>query len=88
MLSGLPLAEINIDFLDDILGNISGALLVLGEARKDNWGKFADIAYVNNEIEDETLTPYFNSLSSKTESWIISTAGLACRHTSGTRNIQ
>ena len=74
-LSNLPPAEIDIDFWDDILGNINGALFLVGEARKGRFGAFLDLAYV--DIEDETATqgPLFSSVSSSTKSWIVSAAG-------------
>jgi hypothetical protein len=75
-LPGLPPADIDIDFSDDIVGNISGAFFLVGEARKGRWGIFTDIAYVDIEIEDESLEPYFSNLESGTKSWIVSAAGL------------
>ena len=33
-LPGLPPADVDVDFYDDILGNINGALMLVGEARK------------------------------------------------------
>ena len=76
-LSNLPPAEIDIDFWDDVLGNINGALFLVGEARKGRFGAFLDLAYV--DIEDETATqgPLFSSVSSSTKSWIVSAAGYA-----------
>lgn len=74
-LPGLPPADIEIDFWDDILGNINGALFLVGEARKDRWGFFADIAYVDIESEDSLPIPEFSALVSQTKSWIVSAAG-------------
>jgi len=75
-LPGLPPADIDINFWDDIFGNINGALFLVGEARKNRFGIFMDIAYVDIEIDDSTLAPYFSSIDSRTESWIVSATGL------------
>lgn len=75
-LPGLPPADIDIDFWDDILGNINGALFLVGEARKDRWGIFTDIAYVNIESDNPLPIPEFSSLVSTTESWIVTAAGM------------
>lgn len=72
----LPPVDIDIDFYDDIIGNIKGALFLVGEARKGRYGVVADIAYVDIEIEDPTPGPLFTLLTSRTESWIVSVAGL------------
>ena len=74
-LPGLPPADIDIDFWDDILGNLNGALFLVGEARKDRFGVFVDVAYVNIESDDTTLAPYFSTVVSETESWIVTAAG-------------
>ena len=44
-LPGLPLTDVDVDFYDDVLGNIKGALFLVGETRKGRWGVTADIAY-------------------------------------------
>jgi len=72
----LPPADIDIDFYDDILGNINGVLFLVGEARKGRYGIVADVAYVDIEIEAPTPGPLFTLLTSRTQSWIISVAGL------------
>ena len=72
----LPPADIDIDFYDDIVGNINWALFLVGEARKGRFGIVADVAYVDIELEDPTPGPFFTLLTSRTESWIVSTAGL------------
>lgn len=74
-LIGLPPADIDIDFWDDIFGNINGAIFLVGEARKEKFGVFMDLAYVNIEIDDAALVPFFSSIVSQTESWIVSGAG-------------
>ena len=72
----LPPADIDIDFYDDILGNINGALFLIGEARKGRFGMVMDIAYTDIEISDPTPGPFFSLLDSRTQSWIVSAAGL------------
>jgi hypothetical protein len=74
-LPGLPPADVEIDFYDDILGNINGALFLIGEVRKGRWGVFTDIAYVDIEDENATAGSFFTSVNSRTKSWIVSAAG-------------
>lgn len=75
-LPGLPPADIDVDFWDDILGNINGALMLVGEARKGRYGIFTDIMYIDIEAKDSTPGPFFSSIKSRTKSWIVSAAGL------------
>lgn len=73
-LPGLPPADIDISFSDDILGNINGALMLVGEARKGPFGIVMDMAYT--DIESDTAVPgqYFTTLTSQTESWMVTVA--------------
>jgi hypothetical protein len=73
---GLPPAEIDVDFYDDILGNINGALALVGEARKGRYGVVMDVSYTDIEFEGSTPGPFFSSIKSRTKSWIVSAAGL------------
>jgi hypothetical protein len=73
-LPGLPAADIEVDFYDDILGNLNGALMLVGEARKDRFGIVADIAYTDIESENSTPGPFFSHVNSRTKSWMISAA--------------
>jgi len=76
-LPGLPPADVDIDFYDDILGNINLAGMLVGEARKGRFGLFADIVY--SDIETEDPVPYgvlYSAVSSQTKSWMVSVAGL------------
>jgi hypothetical protein len=75
-LPGLPPAEIEIDFWDDVVGNIDGALMLVGEARKGRFGIFMDVAYTDIESDASTPGPYFSSIVSTTESWIVTATGL------------
>jgi len=72
----LPPADIDVDFYDDILGNINGALMLVGEARKGRYGMVMDIAYTDIEFKNPTPGPVFSSITSKTKSWIVSAVGL------------
>lgn len=74
-LPGLPPVDIDIDFWDDVLGNINGALFLVGEARKERWGVFMDLAYVEIESDNPSPTPSFSAIVSTTSSWIASAAG-------------
>ena len=72
----LPPADIDVDFYDDILGNINGAIMLVGEARKGRYGVIIDVAYTDIEAEESTPGPFFSTIKSRTKSWIISAAGL------------
>lgn len=76
-LPGLPAADIDVDFYDDILGNINGALMLVGEARKGRFGLVMDVTYTDIEMEDPTpLGIFYSSMISRTKSWMWSVAGL------------
>jgi len=75
-LPGLPPADIDVDFYDDILGNINGALMLVGEARKGRYGLVVDIAYTDIETEDPApLGILYSAVNSQTKSWMVSVAG-------------
>ena len=76
-LPGLPEADIDVDFYDDILGNINGALMLVGEARKGRFGLVMDVAYTDIEMENPTpLGIFYSAVDSRTKSWMVSVAGL------------
>ena len=76
-LPGLPPADVDVDFYDDILGNINVALMLVGEARKGRYGLVMDIVYTDIEMEDPTpLGIFYSSMISRSKSWIMSVAGL------------
>lgn len=68
-------ADINVDFDDDIFSNINGAVMRVGEASKGDFGIFADVLYMDIEMEDPTPGTLFTALSSQTKPWIISAGG-------------
>lgn len=70
----LPPVDIDIDFWDDILGNINGALFVVGEVQKGKFGIMVDIAYVYIEDENATPGPAFSSAVAETNSWLATAA--------------
>ena len=75
-LPGLPAADIDVDFYDDVLGNIKGAFMLVGEARKGRLGVLMDIVYTDIEMEDPTpLGILYSTLTSRTKSWMVSGAG-------------
>lgn len=74
-LPGLPPADIDVSFSDDILGNINGALMLVGEARKGQFGFAMDVAYTDIESDAAIPGQYFTTLTSQTQSWIVSAAG-------------
>ncbi len=69
----LPAVDIDVDFWDDVLGNIKGAFFMMGEARRDRFGVYMDVAYSDIEFEKNTPGPYFSSVSSRTKNWIVTT---------------
>lgn len=73
--ANLPSVDIDVDFWDDVVGNINGALFLVGEARKDRYAVFMDVAYTDIEDENGTLGPLFSSATVRTKSWIVTTAG-------------
>jgi hypothetical protein len=76
-LPGLPEADIDVDFYDDVVGNINGVLMLIGEARKGRFGLVVDVAYTDIEMEDSV--PYgtlYSAVGVQTKSWIVSIAGL------------
>ena len=73
---GLPASEVDIDFYDDIAGNINGSFSLIGEARKGRYGVVADIDYSDIEDDDATPGPLYSSLNIRTKTWIVSTGGL------------
>ncbi|MBW1860060.1 MAG: hypothetical protein JRI70_08310 [Deltaproteobacteria bacterium] len=75
-LPGFPPADIDVDFFDDVLGNINGALMLVGEARKGCFGIVMDVAYTDIEFEESTPGPFFSFIKSSTKTWIVSAAGL------------
>jgi hypothetical protein len=75
-LPGLPPADIDVGFYDDVLGNINGAIMLLGEARKGRFGVVMDVVYSDIETEDPTpLGIFYSALNSRTKSWMVSGAG-------------
>lgn len=72
---GLPAADVNVDFYDDVLGNINGALMLVGEARKGRLGVYLDLVYTDIEMDQPLRGTYFTTLTSQTKSWIVSVAG-------------
>ena len=76
-LPGLPPADVDVDFYDDAFGNINGALMVVGEARKGRLGVVMDVVYTDIEMEDPTpLGIFYSALTARTKSWMVSVAGL------------
>jgi hypothetical protein len=72
---GLPAADVDLDFYDDIAGNINGAFALIGEVRKGGAGVVADISYSDIEDDEATAGPIFSELTSRTKTWIASMAG-------------
>ena len=76
-LPGLPPADVDVDFYDDIWGNINLAGMLVGEARKGRFGLFMDIVYTDIEMEDPTAYGIlYSAVDTQTKSWMVSIAGL------------
>jgi len=74
-LPSIPPADVDYDFYDDILDDLNGALMLVGEARKGRYGMVMDVAYTDIEGEDSTPGPLFSSIKLRTKSWMVSAAG-------------
>ena len=74
-INGLPSVGIDLDFWDDILGNINGAFYLIGDARKGPFGLFMDFVYSDIEFEGSTPGSKFSSVSSQSKTWMFTTAG-------------
>jgi hypothetical protein len=74
-LPGLPAADVDIDFFDDIAGNINGSISLIGEVRKGRVGVVADISYSDIEDDEATSGPLFSDLTSRTKTCLASMAG-------------
>lgn len=73
----LPPADLDVNFYDDVLDKINGAIMLLGEVRKGRFGFVMDIVYSDIETEDPTpLGIFYSALNSRTKSWMVSGAGL------------
>ncbi|CAG36991.1 conserved hypothetical protein [Desulfotalea psychrophila LSv54] len=70
----LPPADIDIDFYDDVLDNLNGALMLVGEVRQGRVGVVLDISYIDIESEEPLSSSYFSQVSSTTKTWMVSTA--------------
>jgi hypothetical protein len=76
-LPGLPPADIDVDFYDDIWGNINLAGMLVAEGRRGQFGLFTDIVYTDIEMEEPTpLGIFYSAVNSRTKSWMVSVAGL------------
>jgi hypothetical protein len=76
-LPGLPPSDIDVNFYDDIVGNINFAGMLVGEVRKGRFGLFMDIVYTDIETQDPTpLGVFYTSVNVQTKSWMTSVAGL------------
>jgi len=71
----MPEVDVDVDFWDDVLGNINGAFFLMGEARKGSVGVLLDLAYTDIELEERTPGQYFSALTSRTKAWMLTGAG-------------
>jgi hypothetical protein len=72
---GLPAVDVDLDFYDDIAGNINGAFALIGEVHKGRVGVVGDVNYSDIEDDEATAGPFFSTLTSRTKTWIASAAG-------------
>lgn len=71
-LPGLPPADIDINFADDIADNINGALMLIGEARKGSLGFSMEVSYTDIESDAGIPGQYFDTFTSQTKNWMVS----------------
>jgi hypothetical protein len=71
----LPPAEVDVGFLDDILGNINFAAMFAVEARKDRYGLFVDLAYVDVEEGATLRGVIYDSVNLQAKLWLSKIAG-------------
>lgn len=72
----LPAVDVDLDFWDDIVDNVNGALMLVGEARKGRYGVILDVVYTDIGGDESTPGPLFSSVELETTSWIVSLGGL------------
>jgi hypothetical protein len=84
---GYPAADIDVDFYDDILGNINGAIMLVGQVMKGHLGISADVVYTDIEMDEQTPGNYFNTFTSRTKSWVVSASGVFRLYEEKKRNI-
>lgn len=75
VISGAPVADIDVDFWDDVLGNINGALFLVGEARKGRWGGVMNGAWIDIEADADTPGPSYSKFGVRSEMWLFNAAG-------------
>lgn len=75
-LPGFPPADIDIDFWDDIVDNLNGALFLIAEIQKDRFGAYAHLAYVDIEDDSASAEPLVSSIVSQTKSWMFDIGGV------------
>lgn len=74
--AGLPNADIDLDFFDDIFDDLDGSLMLVVEAKKGSWGIFTDFEYVDLVSEDSSPAGrLYSSIEVETESLLFTAAG-------------
>lgn len=72
---GLPAVDVDIDFWDDVVDNLNGAVFVIFEARKKKYGGYLRGTYIDIEDEDAGLGALPLSVISRTKSWMVDLGG-------------
>lgn len=72
---GLPPAEVDASFKDDILGNINLAFMMAAETRKDRVGLLMDLAYVDVEDSAALRGVIYDSASLQAKLWLFTFLG-------------
>lgn len=70
----LPTASVDETF-GDVVDNLDGALMLVGEAREDRFGVFGDLIYLKTEATDSSPGPLFSSISVRSESVMLTALG-------------
>jgi len=73
-ISGLPPVEVDASF-DDILDETDFAFMLAAEARHDRFGLFADVAFMELSLDEETRGPFFGGVDLETDTFFATVAG-------------
>lgn len=70
----LPSASVDESF-SDVVDNLDGALMLVGEARKGRFGVLGDLIYLKTKATDSSPGPLFSSITVRSESVMLTALG-------------